>query len=212
VRLVTSIEYQASDRREGGREGKEGGSSNSSLSSLMRRDCVGRGETWCVVTPSYPTARVEQRVASCGQVLDSYRAVLSQDLALLGDNSASVISSEKDKERPWSWKVYAYKKQQVCSSDLYFLEPGVARDTEGSWRVVLQLPFLVQRVAVDICHSQDSPCPGLSLCGSKSRCVQRYNHQLLLTLPDFPTDSCPQLRAFTFPTGCVCHAETQGEG
>ena len=105
MRLVTSIEYQASDRREGGREGKEGGSSNSSLSTLMRRDCVGRGEAWCAVTPSYPTTRVEERVAACGQVLDSYRAVLSQDLALLGDNSASVISSEKDKERPWSWKV-----------------------------------------------------------------------------------------------------------
>ena len=102
MRLVTTVEYQASDRREGGRE--EGGS-NSSLSSLVRRECAGRGETWCAVTPSYPTARVEERVAACGQVLDSYRAVLSQDLALLGDNSASVISSEKDKERPWSWKV-----------------------------------------------------------------------------------------------------------
>ena len=105
MRLVTSIEYQASDRREGGREGKEEGSSNSSLLSLVQRECAGRGETWCAVTPSYPTTRVEERVAACGQVLNSYRAVLSQDLALLGDNSASVISSEKDKERPWSWKV-----------------------------------------------------------------------------------------------------------
>ena len=48
----------------------------------------------------------------------------------------------------------------------------------GTWRVIVQTPSVQQRVGVDMCHSVDLPCPGLADCGKKSRCVQRYNHQV----------------------------------
>ena len=38
----------------------------------------------------------------------------------------------QDEDRPWSWRVYAYKKKQVCNSELYFIRPAFARDTNGS--------------------------------------------------------------------------------
>ena len=53
----------------------------------------------------------------------------------------------------------------------------------GAWHVVVQTEGIQQRVAVDMCHHPDLPCPGLADCGRKSRCVQRYNYQLLLSLP-----------------------------
>ena len=83
---------------------------NSSLTDLGSLvDCgSGREVGWCSVSPSYPTHLVEEMVTGCEQVLEAYKAVISQDLDLLGDNSPSIISSEKDHSRPWSWKVILF--------------------------------------------------------------------------------------------------------
>ena len=95
--------------------------------------------------------RVEEVVArpGCEAVAASWSAVVSEDLDSLGDNSPSVIASHQvrvwclvwgvllsaahaqDQDRPWSWRVYAYKKKQVCNSELYFMRPAFARDTTG---------------------------------------------------------------------------------
>ena len=72
--------------------------------STLEEECVSE-EGWCPVTSSYPIARVEQAVARCPQVVDAFKAIVTKDVDLLGDNSPSVISSEKDLHRPWSWKV-----------------------------------------------------------------------------------------------------------
>ena len=112
-------------------------------------------------------------------------------------------------------QVYAYKKRQVCSSEVKFVVPGLARDTEGTWRVIVQSSsrkLLAQTFALDTCTAPDSPCPGLAECGRKSRCVQRYNYHLMLAIDTNQAseagEDCPSLRAFRLPSGCVCHAET----
>ena len=68
---------------------------------------------------------------ACESVVNAWEAVVSDDLDSLGDNSPSVIASLQDQHRPWSWRVYAYKKKQVCNSELYFMRPAFARDTRG---------------------------------------------------------------------------------
>ena len=88
---MNTIEYQASD--------PVVVQKNSTL-----EECLSE-EGWCPVTSSYPTTRVEKVVANCPQVVEAFKAVVTKDLDLLGDNSPSVISSEKDLHRPWSWKV-----------------------------------------------------------------------------------------------------------
>ena len=101
-----------------------------SLATLV--DCgAGTEAGFCSMSSSYPMERVHDLMYSCHQVLDAWQANVPDDIDLLGDNSPSVITSEKDEIRPWSWKVYAYKKKQVCQSELYFLQPGFARDTKG---------------------------------------------------------------------------------
>ena len=92
MRLVNTIEYkEASDPIV------------IQKNSTLEEECVSE-EGWCPVTSSYPIARVEQAVANCPQVVEAFKAVVTKDLDLLGDNSPSVISSEKDLHRPWSWK------------------------------------------------------------------------------------------------------------
>ena len=148
-----------------------------SLAALV--DCgAGTEAGFCSMSSSYPMEKVDSLMYSCQQVLQAWQASLPEDIDLLGDNSPSVITSEKDEARPWSWKVYAYKKKQVCQSELYFLQPGFARDTKGDWQIIVQTETINQRVAVDMCHAPDLPCPGMADCGKKSRCVQRYSYQV----------------------------------
>jgi len=227
VKLVNTIEYRATDYKgtnkdtsKGYRRGVVGGvdflsvsgNMNDSLVALV--DCGAGSEIgFCSMTSSYPKERIHALMYNCREILEAFQAVVTDDLDELGDNSPSVISSEKDLTRPWSWKVYAYKKRQICDSELYFLQPAFARDTKGEWHIILQTDTINQRVAIDMCHHPNSACPGVSDCGKKSRCVQRYNYQLLLSLPSSlsSTPTCPSIRAFKFPSGCVCHSETKSD-
>jgi len=227
IKLVNTIEYRATDYKgtekdtsKGYRRGVVGGvdylpvSNNLTDSLAALVDCGAGSEIgFCSMTSSYPKERVHALMYNCGEILEAFQAVVTDDLDELGDNSPSVISSEKDLTRPWSWKVYAYKKKQICHSELYFLQPAFARDTKGEWHIILQTEKINQRVAIDMCHHPNKACPGVSDCGKKSRCVQRYNYQLLLSLPSSSssTSLCPSIRAFKFPSGCVCHAETKSD-
>ena len=89
---MNTIEYQASDP------------SDAIQKNSTEEECLSE-EGWCPVSSSYPINRVEQAVAKCPKVVEAFKVVITKDLDLLGDNSPSVISSEKDLHRPWSWKV-----------------------------------------------------------------------------------------------------------
>ena len=98
-------------------------------------NCNASKETgFCALTPSYPTKIVEDLIEKCREVTEAFQAVIPDDADSLGDNSVNVISSEKDLTRPWSWKVYAYKKRQVCDSELSFVRPSYALSTTGKPR------------------------------------------------------------------------------
>ena len=105
----------------------------SSLSSRLR--CPELGEAgFCSSGPGdYPSVEVTRLMAECGTeaLVKAWDALVPLDLDSLGDNSRSVISSQKDRDRPWSWTVSAYSKSQVCQSDLAFTQPSYARDTRG---------------------------------------------------------------------------------
>ena len=101
-----------------------------SLGSLV--DCgAGSEKRFCSMGSSYPKEKIKDAVENCSDIIEAFRAVIPEDFDALGDNSINVISSEKDLTRPWSWKVYAYKKRQICDSELSFTRPSYALDTEG---------------------------------------------------------------------------------
>jgi len=162
---------------------------------------------FCAQDNSYPHDMVTDLVSNCS-ILSSFSAFVPEDVDTLGDNSDSIISSEKDSDRPWSWRVSAYNKRQVCDSYLSFIRPSYVLDSRGEHHIIIQTEKIVQSVSVDICQSPGSPCPGLSQCGVRSLCVQRYQYQYLLSLPtSSPSSSCPVITAVKFPSGCVCHSQ-----
>ena len=131
--LVNTIEYKPADikpRNSKKDESKAIHTLTETLGSVV--NCSASTEQgFCPMTSSYPRERIEALHEHCSDIMDAFQAVVPEDIDTLGDNSVSVISSEKDLARPWSWKVYAYKKKQVCPSELSFIQPSYALDTEG---------------------------------------------------------------------------------
>jgi len=208
INLVNTIEYKPTDIKPKKEEDKKANYLRETLGSLV--NCSESKEVgFCSMTSSYPKETIEHLYEYCSDIIEAFKAVVPEDVDTLGDNSESVISSEKDLARPWSWKVFAYKKKQLCSSDISFIQPSYAMDTEGNWNIILQTDRILQRVALDTCTKPGYPCTGIASCGKRSQCVQRFNHQLLLSVPSSTTSTtlCPSIRAFKFPSGCVCHGE-----
>ena len=86
---------------------------------------------YCGYSESYPVERISWLLQNCSSLLSSFQAVVPEELDRLGDNSESVITSEKDEDRPWSWRVYAYKKRQACHSQVSLIRPTYAVDSTG---------------------------------------------------------------------------------
>ncbi len=108
---------------------------------------------------------------------------------------------------PWSWS--AYRKESACESELRFIQPHVAQDRLGRWRIIVQTNEFPQRVAIDVCRRVDDVCKVFTDCGRKSRCVQRYSYQPLISIDQDKRQAgqCPTMAVFRFPTSCVCHVE-----
>ena len=103
----------------------------------------------------------------------------------LGDSSPSAVGAQREPTRPWSWKVYAYKKKQVCSSELYFLRPAFARDTRGE-SLSQARDLSSDQVHMSQCHFIMSLChivPILLSAGifKNSYCLFYKNHAMRRT-------------------------------
>ena len=83
------------------------------------------------ISSDYYQQMLDSLLENCADVMSAFKAFVPEDIDSLGDNSDSVISSEKDQDRPWSWTVSAYKKKPVCQSDLSFIRPSYVLNTKG---------------------------------------------------------------------------------
>lgn len=176
-------------------------------------DCGGRDLGFCDMSSKYPGHMMGNLMSDCQELVYSGFVPVPDDLDELGDSNpvAKYSNSSKSTVRAqtgsWSWKPYTYESKQICDSELRFIRPGYARDSTGKWQVVVQTEDLPQRVAIDLCHAPGTPCHSMSDCGRKSRCIQRYNFQHLLAVDPGNLHSCPTIRAFKFPSSCVCHID-----
>ena len=203
--LVKTIEYKPSDLKIRRKQKEQ----NHSTLYIPPPKCKELEEPggFCAMSSDYPTELISEVVKNCSSLISTFQAVVPDEVDGLGDTSESVITSEKDEERPWSWRVYAYKKRQACHSEVSLSRPSYAVDSEGETQLILQTASIVQRVAVDLCSSPGSACEGVAQCGLRSLCVQRYTYHYLLSITPGHYQHCPAIRAFKLPTACVCHAE-----
>jgi len=205
--LVKTIEYKPSDLKIRIKKKEQDYSSNYSYIPTLAKCEEFEEVGFCGFSESYPIERISWLLQNCSSLLSSFQAVVPDELDRLGDNSESVITSEKDEDRPWSWRVYAYKKRQACHSEVSLIRPTYAVDTTGEPQLIIQTDSIVQRVPVDVCSSPGSPCGGLEQCSLRSLCVQRYTYHYLLASQPGQLQHCPAIRAFKLPTACVCHAQ-----
>lgn len=142
----------------------------------------------------------------CHETVRLMYAEVPEDYDALGDNQPRG-SNTSTGAQPWSWS--DYRKESACDSELRFIQPQVAQDRLGRWRIIVQTEEFPQRVAIDVCRQVDEVCKVFTDCGRKSRCVQRYSYQPLISLDQDLKEAgqCPSMAIFRFPTSCVCHVE-----
>lgn len=212
--LVKTVEYKPSDVKTSQRIDNKSSALNYVSSVTKCADLQETGYCSQSISSDYYQQMLDSLLENCADVMSAFKAFVPEDIDSLGDNSDSVISSEKDQDRPWSWTVSAYKKKPVCQSDLSFIRPSYVLNTKGEAHVVIQTKDIQQSVSLDRCSRPGSPCPGLGQCDTRSLCVQRYQHQYLLSIPDAghynnSINKCQAvITAVKFPSGCVCHAQT----
>ena len=155
----------------------------------------------------------------CHEQVSLMYAEIPEDYEALGDSHQPAGSAPdrnggngtllggKNRPAPWSWS--AYRKESACDSELRFIQPHVAQDRLGRWRIIVQTPEFPQRVAIDVCRKVDDVCKVFTDCGRKSRCVQRYSYHSLISLDQDKRQAgqCPTMAVFRLPTSCVCHVE-----
>ncbi|KAK4020828.1 hypothetical protein OUZ56_002773 [Daphnia magna] len=178
-------------------------------------DCgAGNDLGFCATSDKYPRSVVDDTMHRCHDQVNLMYAEVPEDYEALGDSHqpAGVGPGQEGNSTgknllPWSWS--AYRKESACESELRFIQPHVAQDRLGRWRIIIQTPEFPQRVAIDVCRRVDDVCKVFTDCGRKSRCVQRYSYQPLISLDQDKRQAgqCPSMAIFRFPTSCVCHVE-----
>ena len=158
---------------------------------------------------------VDDTMHRCHDTVSLMYAEVPEDYEALGDSHQPAgVSQETNTTSPggknplpWSWS--AYRKESACESELRFIQPHVAQDRLGRWRIIVQTTEFPQRVAIDVCRRVDDVCKVFTDCGRKSRCVQRYSYQPLISIDQDKRQAgaCPTMAIFRFPTSCVCHVE-----
>ena len=145
--LVKTIEYKPSDLKIRIKKKEQDYSSNYSYIPTLAKCEEFEEVGFCGFSESYPVERISWLLQNCSSLLSSFQAVVPDELDRLGDNSESVITSEKDEDRPWSWRVYAYKKRQACHSEVSLIRPTYAVDTTG-WSLLLLLVVVLMVVVL----------------------------------------------------------------
>merc|ERR1711902_302972 len=79
---------------------------------------------FCGYSDSYPVERISGLLQNCSSLVSSFQAVVPDELDRLGDNSESVITSEKDEDRPWSWGVGAVLSEVPLCPEIYLPLPS----------------------------------------------------------------------------------------
>ena len=160
---------------------------------------------------------VKKTMERCQLAASSMYAEIPDDLSSLADVH-SVINGSQLESGSTSWSWADYKKESACDSQLRFIEPQVALDRSGQWKVVVQSEGFLQRVAIDMCHHVNDVCkvylfflfilapPWIQTnsfcsliqvftdCGRKSRCVQRYSYHPLMVLDPKEIHNCPTMK------------------
>lgn len=153
----------------------------------------------------------------CHDSVNQMYAEIPEDYDALGDSHqpGGLVAGQENnsssasgvRSMPWSWSTY--RKESACDSELRFIQPHLAQDRLGRWRIIIQTSEFPQRVAIDVCRQVNDVCKVFTDCGRKSRCVQRYSYQPLISLDQDKNQvgQCPTMAVFRFPTSCVCHVE-----
>lgn len=93
----------------------------------------------------------------------------------------------------------------ICPSSAKYIMPKRARNVEGHWRVIVNVPsYYTQTIRWERCLYPESACRALPACYN-SHCTQKFTYHRLLSF-----DLCDPYKGlfidiFRFQSACSCH-------
>ncbi|XP_074597653.1 uncharacterized protein LOC141852524 [Brevipalpus obovatus] len=185
-------------------------------------ECHNKDLGWCdYLEKNYPTGFVEEIIAKCQKSIDSmyvevpanlgdyagylpYSSNMS-DISKNSDSTSTTSTTESIPDPQGNRKLRLRRRSRtMCDSEKRFIKPVIAQDITGNWYLIVQASLYNQQVPVEICSKPGSACNKSPKCGSKTRCIQKFSTQLLISINLGKEKDCPAMKLYRFPSGCVC--------
>lgn len=131
------------------------------------------------------------------------------------DDLRSASSNKQEKNTGFGLKPDYYKDGgYICPSTVSYVQPRRAKNTEGNWKVILNLrerykgQDYKQNIRLEQCMYAGRECSFTSAFYN-SECVQKSNNHRLLAWTE---DKGIHLDVFKLPVACSCHFRGKGGG
>lgn len=95
----------------------------------------------------------------------------------------------------------------VCPSEIMFGRPKLARNKEGTWKVIVNAGNYTQTVRLEKCINSNKSCNNVNI--SESRCAQVYYYNRLLA---FDKQRGFYMDIFRLPSNCNCLSDQVASG
>ncbi|XP_067121916.1 uncharacterized protein [Centruroides vittatus] len=186
----------------------------SDFNKTFELDCNGKEDLgWCELGENYPRVDIEHVISRCSNLLTKLYVEVPETN---DDKTPETIDYQLDlinkrtKERknynPWSWSSYSGENGKLCEVDRKYIKPSLSKNVKGKWYLIVQTENYIQKVHLETCRNAGESCKKLGNCGLKSKCVQKYSYQLLISIDPQKFSDCPFMGLYRFPSLCVCHA------
>jgi len=166
---------------------------------------------WCLADEEYPVHELKYAIEYDPLVLKKYADVADQS----ADDLVDGITKEQEEAFDYSF----YNGNQfdkgnwvggegfICPSDVGYVRPLRAKNTEGEWRVIVQAeawPTYTQTQRIESCLFPGAACRTLAPC-YHSQCLQKHVYHRMLSFN--PCDPYKGLFIDTYklPSACSCH-------
>lgn len=188
---------------------------SSDFNKTFEIDCDKKEELgWCELEENYPSVDIQHVINRCSNLLNKLYVEVPDNQEEAAPETIDYqldLINRRSKERknynPWSWSSYSGENGRLCEVEQKYIKPSFSKDIKGKWNLIVQTETYIQKVQLETCKNEGEACNKLGSCGLKSKCVQKYSYQLLISIDPQKFSDCPFMSLYRFPNLCLCHAD-----
>ncbi|XP_076373169.1 neurotrophin 1-like [Tachypleus tridentatus] len=91
----------------------------------------------------------------------------------------------------------------LCPSNTVYARPLRAKNTDGKWRIIVNVKKYTQTARIETCTKPNTPCPVVPHC-YQSTCVQKNIYHRFLVFDPYDHYYPFKIESFRLPASCAC--------